>query len=98
MTSEGANGSGGDPYELTVSFGPTWKGYEFVKIRKYKRKPGYRITFVRRYWRGGYRTLASETAMTADEVVRKINELLLPIFELPEEEVERIKSFCEEVE
>jgi len=84
--------------ELTIPLGETWSGFEFIKIRKYKRKQGYKITFIRRYWSGKYRTLATEQAQTADEIIQKIKENLLPIFEIPEKVKEEIRRFCGERE
>lgn len=83
--------------ELTIPLGETWSGFEFIKIRRYKRRQGYKITFIRRYWSGKYRTLATDQAQTADEIIQKINESLLPIFKLPEEVEEKIRRFCGEV-
>lgn len=82
--------------KLTISLGPTWSGFEFITIQRYKCKAGYKISFVRRYWSGKYRTLKTTQAQTAEEIVQKIHESLLPIFRLPDDVIEQIKQFCRE--
>ena len=82
--------------KLTIPLGETWEGFEFINIHRYKRKTGYKIICVRRYWSGKFRTIATEYARTADEIIQKINnKILLPIFKLPKEEEERIRDFVE---
>ena len=80
--------------ELTIPLGQTWSGFEFIKIQKYKRKTGYKITCVRKYWSGKFRTLTTKYARTAEEIIQLINEILLPIFKLPEEAKKKIHDFC----
>ncbi len=84
--------------EITILLGQTRKDTEFIKIRRYKRKTGYKIVFVQKYWSGKYRTLLTKTAVDAEDVIRKINDALLPIFRLRDEDVEKIRRFCSEGE
>jgi len=80
--------------ELKIPIGQTWSGFEFLKIKKYKRKQGYRVDFIRKTWSGKFITLATEKALDADEIIEKISKNLLPIFEIPDEIKEQIKDFC----
>jgi len=57
--------------ELKIAIGETWSGFEFIKIRRYKRKQGFKIYFIRKTWRGKYITLATEKALDADEIICK---------------------------
>lgn len=79
--------------DLTVPLGQTWKGFEFIKVHRYKRKPGFKITFIRRYWSGTYQTLGSFQSNDADEIIDEINRTLFP-FRLRDEDVEKIREFC----
>jgi len=47
-----------------------------------------------RTWRGKFVTLVSAEATNTSEVIEKIKENLLPIFELPEDAVKEIEEFC----
>ncbi len=85
-----------DP-ELTIPLGQTWEGFEFIKIRRYKQKPGFKISFIRKYWSGKYRTISTAQARNADEIIQKIEESLLPIFKVPEDVKAEIRMFCGEV-
>jgi hypothetical protein len=80
--------------ELKIGLGATWAGYEFIRIQRYKRKPGYKIDFVIRYWSGKYRTIATDRAQNSDEIIQKINDRLYPLFKLSENDVEQIRKFC----
>ena len=78
--------------KLTIPLGPTWSGFEFIAV--HKRKTGYKISFVCRYWSGKFRTLKTAQAETAEEIIQKIQETLYPVFKLPDEAIEEIKQFC----
>lgn len=75
--------------EITIPLGQTWQGFEFIRIQRYKRKPGFKISYVTKFWSGKYRS-SYDTALTADEVLEKIGRYVI----LPEEHVERIRQFC----
>lgn len=79
--------------ELNIPLGKTYRGFEFIKIRKYKRKQGFRIYFILKTFRGKFITLATEEAKNAREIITKINKNLLPIFELPDEIKRDIEEF-----
>lgn len=55
--------------EVKVIFGESWDGFEFAKVKKYKRKTGYRVDLIVRTWRGYYRTVESRKFPTLQEVV-----------------------------
>ncbi|MHC1624663.1 MAG: hypothetical protein ACXQS2_01495 [Methermicoccaceae archaeon] len=80
--------------EITIPVGESRDGFEFIKIRKYKRNKGYGITFTIKYWSGSYYTIAREQAQNADEIIQKIEKRILPIFKVPEHVKEEIKRFC----
>ena len=80
--------------KLMIPLGPTWSGFEFITVQRYKRKTGYKISFVCKYWSGKFRTLKTAQAETAEEIIQKIQETLYPVFKLPDEVVEEIKQFC----
>jgi len=80
--------------KVTIALGPTWKGFEFVVVKRYKRKKGYRIDYVRRYWSGKFRTLATDYASSYEEIVEKIGRRLF--VRLSDEDLERIRELCGE--
>lgn len=77
--------------ELLIDLGRTWSGREFLKLRKLKRKPGYRAYFLERRWGGFYRTLWTWAVNSADEVVEKLRQVAGLV--LSEEDEERLRQF-----
>lgn len=83
-----------DSNTLTIPVGQTWQGFDFFKITKYKRKEGFKVEAVTKYWSGKFMTKARAQAKDAEEVIQAMSKMLLPIFEVPEEVKEKIKEFC----
>ena len=78
--------------KLMIPLGPTWSGFEFITVQRYKRKTGYKISFVCKYWSGKFRTLKTAQAETVEEIIQKIRETLY--FRLSDEVVGVIRQFC----
>lgn len=61
-----------------------------MKVSKYRRREGYRVTFVRKTWRGKYQTLFVERVSTGEDVLRLIDSVVI----LPPETREKVEEFC----
>ena len=56
--------------EKLVFIYDTWgsgAGAIFARVREYKRKLGYRVTVLYKYYNGGWKTIASKAVMDLDE-------------------------------
>ncbi|NJE27027.1 response regulator transcription factor [Thermococcus sp. MV5] len=87
--------------EVKVVFGETWSGFEFAKVKKYKRKTGYRVDLVRRTWRGRYITLDSKQFETLEKVVDFLGKIISRnevIRQLEEQGWIEVKELSEEEE
>lgn len=62
--------------EVKVIFGESWDGFEFAKVKKYKRKEGYRVDLIVRKWSGAYRTVESRKFLTLQEVVDYLSNII----------------------
>ncbi|WP_456469655.1 hypothetical protein [Archaeoglobus sp.] len=55
-----------------IYLGRTWDGYEYLRIRKYKRKQGFKVDFVERRWKGGFLTRWTWQCISPDEVLENL--------------------------
>ena len=59
-------------YQISISIGEAWRGFEWVTVKKYKRKEGFLVQYLCKTWRGNVFTTKKVRCRTVEEVYNEI--------------------------